>query len=203
RRRQNDFTKIRLEGENHQVVEQQVEAEGQRQGDEHRAGHHGVDEHELDQIPEAEQQSGRRRYEQERVDVEVLVGKEGRVGSEDDKRSVENIDDVENAPDQREPDCDSAEDPPQHQPFHQSLDIEHSDPAPTFFSWHLPPGTGPACASDEGSFASRLFRRSPLPLATRCSTLAPLPQGKGANPASTSTATANSTVPRWAADPPA
>src|SRR5262249_24356242 len=108
RRRQDDFAKVRLERENHQVVEQEVKAESQRQRDEYGAAHDEVDEGELDGVAEAEQQHRGDRHEQERIDVQVLVGEERGVGSEDDQGSVQEIDDVENAPDQREPDRDAA-----------------------------------------------------------------------------------------------
>jgi hypothetical protein len=49
--------------------------------------------------------------------VEVVVGEEGRVGSENDQGSVQDIDDIEHAPDEREPDGDAAVEAPSTSPF--------------------------------------------------------------------------------------
>ena len=128
RRRQDDFAEIGFEGQDHQIVQHQVETEGQRQGDEHRTAHDAIDDGGLDGVAETEQQQCRHRHKQEGIDVQILVGEKCRIRSENDQRSMQDIDDVEHAPDEREADGDGAVEAAKHQPIHQYLDVQHCKP---------------------------------------------------------------------------
>ena len=62
---------------------------------------------ELYGVAEAEQKKRRHRHEQERIDVQVVIGKEGLVGSENDQGIVKDIHDIEHSRHEREPDGDA------------------------------------------------------------------------------------------------
>ncbi len=102
RRLQIDLAEIRLEGVEHQVVEEQrqPEREGQRHQD--RGIDDAVDERILHGEPDDEQQQGRDRHEQVGVDAEQRVGEEREIRAQHDERAVQDVDDVEHPPDEGE-----------------------------------------------------------------------------------------------------
>ena len=107
----------------HEIVEDEVEAEGQRQRGQDRLADHAVDHEQLDHIAEREQQQRDRRQRQQRMNAVAVPGEEREVAAEDDQRAVQHVDDVEHAPHQREADREARIERAQHDSVHQGLQI--------------------------------------------------------------------------------
>ena len=59
------------------------------------------------------------------MDAAVIVGEKRDIGAEHDERAVQDIDDVQDTPDQRKADCDAGIKPAQHKAVRQYLRIDH------------------------------------------------------------------------------
>ena len=96
-------------GERHQhrVVEDEIEAEGQRQRDQHRRRDDAVDDAGLQHVAERIEHGAGDDDRDERMNAEVDVGEIRDVGAEHDERAVQDVDDVQHAPDQRKADRDA------------------------------------------------------------------------------------------------
>src|SRR5262249_22343048 len=95
------------ERDQHRVVEDKIEPEGQRERDQHWRSDHTVDDAGMDGMAEGVQHAARDHDRGERMNPCVHIGEVGNIGAQHDERAVQNIDDVEDAPDQREADGDA------------------------------------------------------------------------------------------------
>ena len=68
----------------------------------------------------------RNRRRQKWMHAEQRVGEECDIGAKNDERAVQQIDDVEHAPDQRESDRDGSVQSAQHQTVREYLKIDHA-----------------------------------------------------------------------------
>src|SRR5262249_40928127 len=61
----------------------------------------------------------------ERMNPCMHIGEIGNIGAQHDERAVQNVDDVEDAPDQREADGDASVEAAQHESIRSNLPIDH------------------------------------------------------------------------------
>ncbi len=114
----------------HEIVEDEVEPEGQRQRRQHRLVDDAVDGDELRQVAEDVEQQRHRRQREQRVNAVAVPGEIGEVAAEHDQRAVQHVDDVQHAPHQREADREARIKRAQHDPIHQRLQVPHRAPSP-------------------------------------------------------------------------
>ena len=112
----------------HEIVEDEVEAEGQRHRREHRRVDDAVDHQKLGRVAEEKQQERDRGQRQQRGNAVAVPGEEREIAAENDQRAVQHVDDVEHAPHQRKADREAGVERAQHDPVHQRLQIPHRAP---------------------------------------------------------------------------
>jgi hypothetical protein len=117
------------EPEVHEVVQDHVQPEGQRQRGEHRLHHHAVDHQVLDQVADQEQDDRHRHHRDDRAHLEVQPGEERDVAAQHDERAVHHVDDVQHAPDERKADRDSRIHRADHEAVGYDLSVIHAKPA--------------------------------------------------------------------------
>ena len=114
----------------HEVIEDEVETEGQRQRGEHGLVDHAID-HEIlrDVTDEVEQQRDYRQRDK-RVDAVAVPGEEREIAAQNDQRAVQHVDDVQHAPHERKADGKAGIERAQHDSVDQGLQITHRFPSP-------------------------------------------------------------------------
>ena len=115
-------------GERHQhgVVQNEIEAERERQRDEHGRCDNTVDEARLKRMPERVEQAARDGDRGEWVNAQVNVCEVGDVRAQHDKRAVQDIDDVQHAPHQRKAHGDARVQPAEDKTIRSDLQIDHA-----------------------------------------------------------------------------
>jgi hypothetical protein len=116
-----DRARIRLEEEIEQVDDQDLQAERQEERREERRADHLVDEHPLDREPQAEEQDHRNGNREERIHLPELVHPVRQVGADHDEGAVRQVDDVHDAPDEREAQGHQRQDARKHQRVDRDL----------------------------------------------------------------------------------
>src|SRR5438046_4530257 len=108
-----DRAKIAREDQQQQADDHQVDAERQQEGEEERCPDHPVDDTALQRVADHEKRQRVDRKAQEWIDVKAGEEHPGDVRADDHQGAMRQIDDVEDAPDEAEPqrhrDIDSAE----------------------------------------------------------------------------------------------
>jgi len=99
---------IRLEGREQDIVQDEIEPEGQRQGEQDRLPHDAIDRQALYRIAQRKQDEAGDGGKEKGIYPEPAIGEKGEISAEDDQRSMQQVDDVEDAPYQREAGGDAA-----------------------------------------------------------------------------------------------
>ncbi len=116
-----DRAVVGAEAEQQRVSRQELEAERDDERHEHWRADHPVEDAGLQSGAEQANQQRDRRQRDERMPAEEMERHPRQVAAEDDQRAVQQIDDVEDAPDQRKACCYAGVEPAQQQAVEQYL----------------------------------------------------------------------------------
>jgi len=109
----------------HRIVHHQFEPKGEDQRHQHRLSNDTIDDEELGHVAERAERNRRCDDRDEGMNAQQIVGEQRDIGAQHDERAVQQIDDAEHAPDEREAGRDACIEAAENEAVREILKKDH------------------------------------------------------------------------------